>query len=87
MGFLIYILLKAISIYQTILIIHIILSWFPQVRESGFGRFIGRISEPYLEPFRRIVPSVGMFDFSPIVALLTLQFASYGVLGIANLIS
>jgi len=78
------ILLRVISIYETILIIHIILSWFPQIRQSGFGRFIGAISEPYLEPFRRIVPSIGMFDFSPIVALITLQFASYGIVGLAR---
>jgi YggT family protein len=79
-----FILLKLLNIYETILIIHIILSWFPQIRQSGFGRFIGAISEPYLEPFRRIVPSIGMFDFSPIVALITLQFASYGIVGISR---
>ncbi|MDU5950590.1 MAG: YggT family protein, partial [Paenibacillus macerans] len=34
---------------------------------------------PYLAPFRRIVPPLGMIDFSPIVALLALWLASFGL--------
>ena len=33
----------------------------------------------YLAPFRRIIPPIGMFDFSPIVAIFLLQFAVYGL--------
>jgi|SRR5579884_625832 len=36
--------------------------------------FLRDVSEPYLRPFRRVIPSVGMFDFSPIVAMLILWF-------------
>ncbi|MEH7453642.1 YggT family protein [Gottfriedia acidiceleris] len=84
MDLLFYILYKLISYYRIVIVIHIILSWFPQIRQSGFGRLIGRISEPYLEPFRRIVPSIGMFDFSPIVALFALEFAGIGILNISR---
>ncbi|MET3194376.1 YggT family protein [Bacillus sp. OAE603] len=84
MDFILSILYHAIQIYQTILVIHIIMSWFPQVQQSSFGRFIGRIAEPYLEPFRRIIPSIGMFDFSPIVALITLQFAMRGIFALST---
>lgn len=76
------ILINIVGIYRYILIIHIILSWFPQVRQTSFGRFISSIAEPFLEPFRRIIPSIGMFDFSPIVAILALHFAQ---IGLANL--
>lgn len=82
MAFILSILYYAVHAYQTILVIHIIMSWFPQVQQSGFGRFIARVSEPYLEPFRRIIPSIGMFDFSPIVALITLQFAMRGIISL-----
>jgi YggT family protein len=34
--------------------------------------FLRDICEPYLRIFRRIVPTVGMLDFSPIVAILVL---------------
>jgi YggT family protein len=35
--------------------------------------FLRDVSEPYLRLFRRFIPSMGMFDFSPIVALIALQ--------------
>jgi YggT family protein len=84
MIFLFQILIYALEAYQTIIIINIILSWFPSVRDTGFGRFIYAISEPYLEPFRRIIPTFGMFDFSPIVAIIALQFAQRGLVSLAN---
>lgn len=34
--------------------------------------FLRDVCEPYLRIFRRIVPMVGMLDFSPIVAILVL---------------
>lgn len=74
---------NAINIYSYALIIYIFMSWFPQARETTFGYWLGRICEPYLEPFRRIVPPLGMMDFSPIVAFLVLNFAQYGVYQLA----
>ncbi len=34
--------------------------------------FLRDVSEPYLRIFRRIIPSVGMFDFSPVLAIFVL---------------
>ncbi|HEU4657442.1 MAG TPA: YggT family protein [Capillimicrobium sp.] len=39
----------------------------------GTFEFLREISDPLLAPFRRIIPSVGPFDFSPIVALFALR--------------
>lgn len=86
MDFVLVLLIQVISIYRYVIIINIILSWFPQVRQSGFGRFISTISEPFLEPFRRIIPSIGMFDFSPIVAIFALEFAIIGIDSIRSFI-
>ena len=33
-------------------------------------RIVWDVTEPFLGPLRRILPSVGMFDFSPMVALI-----------------
>lgn len=41
--------------------------WFDAV--MGFLR---DISEPYLRLFRRLIPAVGMFDLSPIIAIFVL---------------
>ncbi|WP_010530463.1 YggT family protein [Lentibacillus jeotgali] len=65
----------ALELYSFALIIYIFMSWFPGARESSFGVFLAKICEPYLEPFRRIIPPLGMIDLSPIVAIFVLYFA------------
>lgn len=49
--------------------IYFLMSWFPGARESKIGQFLARIFEPILEPFRRIIPPIGMFDISSLVGL------------------
>ncbi|MBT2694665.1 YggT family protein [Bacillus sp. ISL-55] len=79
MDLVIGIIAQLVSIYQWALIIYIFMSWFPNARETAIGQFLARICEPFLEPFRRIVPSIGMIDISPIVAFLVLRFAVDGL--------
>lgn len=74
-----YLLSTAIHIYLYALIIYILMSWFPNARETTFGQFFAKICEPYLEPFRRIIPPLGMIDISPLVAILVLRFATDGL--------
>lgn len=77
-----YLLDRLVTVYTIALIIYIFMSWFPGARESSFGRILGRICEPYLDMFRRIIPPLGMIDISPIVAIFVLKYA---VLGLAAL--
>lgn len=79
MGFLFEILANLIGIYSWALIIYILMSWFPNARESSIGQFLARICEPYLEPFRRFIPPIGMLDISPLVAIFVLRFAVTGI--------
>lgn len=76
----------AIEIYSWILIIYILMSWFPNAREGQFGQFLASICEPYLEPFRKIIPPIGMIDISVIVAILALHFASVGLNRLAHML-
>ncbi|WP_181348877.1 YggT family protein [Thalassobacillus sp. CUG 92003] len=69
----------ALRLYSWVLIIYILMSWFPGARESSFGQVLARMAEPYLEPFRKIIPPLGMIDISPIVGILVLQFAGRGL--------
>lgn len=39
---------------------------------NAFLTFLRDVSEPYLGLFRRFIPSMGMFDFSPMVAIIVL---------------
>ncbi len=38
----------------------------------SLNRVVGQITEPILGPIRRVLPTFGMFDFSPMVALIIL---------------
>ncbi|MDC3412848.1 YggT family protein [Aquibacillus sp. 3ASR75-11] len=76
----------AIMIYTYALIAYIFMSWFPGARESSFGVFLAKISEPFLEPFRKIIPPLGMIDISPIVAILVLNFARSGLVQLFRMI-
>jgi YggT family protein len=79
MAFVFNLVQQIIQIYSWALIIYILMSWFPNARGSSIGQFLARICEPYLEPFRKIIPPIGMMDISPIVAFLVLNFASKGI--------
>jgi len=74
------ILALALNLYSWAIIVYILMSWFPGARESSFGEGLGKITEPYLEIFRRFIPPLGMIDFSPIVAILVLSLARIGLL-------
>ncbi|MGJ7922474.1 YggT family protein [Neobacillus sp. LXY-4] len=86
MDFLFSVLMQVIQIYSWALIIYILMSWFPNARDTGIGRLLTNICEPYLEPFRRIIPPLGMIDISPIVAIFVLNFAIRGLAYLATLI-
>ncbi|MFJ8066191.1 YggT family protein [Psychrobacillus sp. NPDC096426] len=70
---------QAVTIYTYALIVYILMSWVPSIQQSTIGVFLGRICEPYLSIFRKIIPPLGMIDISPIVAIFTLQLAMNGV--------
>ncbi|MBN3525975.1 YggT family protein [Paenibacillus apiarius] len=75
------------QIYRWLIIIYILMSWVPNVRESFVGEILGKIVEPYLAPFRRIIPPIGgMLDISPIVALFTLHFVYMGLFAVVQYI-
>jgi YggT family protein len=56
-------------------LIRIILSWVAPGNYNPITALLTTLSEPVLRPFRRIVPSVGGLDISPIFAILLLQAA------------
>ncbi|MBT2581865.1 YggT family protein [Planococcus sp. ISL-109] len=84
MILLVNLLLGAINIYFYILIVSVFMSWVPSIKESAFGQMISRITDPYLDIFRRFIPPIGMIDISPIVAIFTLSLASQGIVTLVN---
>lgn len=53
-------------------IVYAVLSWV-QGGRSPLADVIARLCEPVLRPFRRVIPLMGGFDLSPLVALVVLQ--------------
>ena len=67
-------LLSAIfTIYTWILIIRVLASWLSPDPFNPLMQFLTRMTDPVLEPLRRMIPAIGPFDLSPIVAVLILQ--------------
>jgi len=52
--------------------IRVILSWFSP-RPNALTVILDKITEPILVPLRRIIPRAGMFDLTPLVAIIILQ--------------
>lgn len=69
-----------IQIFYWVLMAHIISSWI-FFRPNQFTLFLKQIVDPVLFPFRWA--RIGMIDFSPIVALLAIEF--FGTLLLAYL--
>jgi YggT family protein len=68
------------NIYFYMILFYVLMSWLPNVRENFIGELLAKLVEPYLTPFRRIIPPIfGAIDISPIVALLVLEFAAGGL--------
>jgi|SRR5437588_3291677 len=60
---------------ETLLIFaRVLLSWFPGIPPwHPLVRALAAVTDPVLLPFRRMLPTIGGLDFSPIVAIVVLQ--------------
>jgi len=71
-----YILIQFIIILSDIIVFlvfaHVILSYFMSPYHP-IRTTIDRLVEPLLNPIRRVVPLIGMFDFSPLILIILVQ--------------
>ncbi len=56
-----------------------IVSWLNLDPRSPIIQILDAITEPIMDPIRRIMPRIGMIDLSPLVAILLLTFLSRGL--------
>jgi YggT family protein len=49
-----------------------LLSFFPIDQGSPLVQMLYRVTEPIIDPIRRVMPSTGMLDLSPMIAILVL---------------
>lgn len=73
-NFLVQFLTILITILTWAILIRVLLSWIPNLdRGNPLVQLLHQITDPVLEPARRIIPPLGGMDFSPIVVILVLQ--------------
>ena len=66
---------QTLQIYSTLLLIRVLLTWFPSIDWSnGILSALTTITDPYLNIFRGVIPPIGGFDISSILAFLLLNF-------------
>ena len=56
------------------ILVRALLSWFPIDRDGPVVKAIAAITDPVLEPLRRVIPPIGMIDITPMIAMLGLLF-------------
>ena len=69
-------LITLLNLYVLCVFGRIVLSWFPVSPGGPVAQISGvlyAITEPVLGPIRRVMPSMGMFDLSPMIVIFGVQ--------------
>lgn len=65
------------------IIVRSLLTWFPVDPRNQFVVLLDRVTQPLLDPVRRVLPRTGMIDFSAMVVLIVL-YVMISVVGRAS---
>ena len=78
------VLASTVQIFSVLLLIRVLLTWFPSIDWSnGILSALTSLTDPYLNIFRGVIPPIGGFDISSILAFLLLSFIQRALGGIA----
>ena len=61
------------------MVVRALLSWFPISPRNQFVQFVSRITDPLIQPVRRVVPPLGMLDLSSMIVIVILYVMIYVV--------
>ena len=64
------------TVLYWMLFARIIISWFPVDPFSGPVQFLIQVTDPILEPLRRLPLRIGMMDFSPMLAFFMIYLTN-----------
>ena len=84
---LMFVLYRLIDFYELLILAECILSWFPVGGIVGdIYQALQRIVDPFVDIFRRLIPSVGgsgmRLDFSPMIAIIALDLLKRLIIGL-----
>jgi len=63
-----------VTVLWLVVVARVVISWVNPTYQGPVARFLFETTEPLLAPIRRVIPSKGTVDFSPLVLLLALGF-------------
>ena len=64
---------RVLQIYTFVLLVRILITWIPNLDPSHpIVQMLFQVTEPVLEPARKLIPPIGMIDISPIVVFIVL---------------
>ena len=67
-------LLQMLQMYSLIIFVRVIMSWMQTSSNNQFSRMIYQVTEPVLEPIRKMIPPVGGgIDLSPVIVIILIQ--------------
>lgn len=66
----------AAQVITILVIVDVLLGYFMSPYQP-VRQTMDRLVEPMLSPIRRVVPAVGMIDFSPIILVILIQVVEY----------
>jgi YggT family protein len=74
LAFPLQVLSQTLNIYLLVLLVRVLLSWFPNLDWSNpVLSGVSAITDPYLNAFRGLIPPLGGLDLSAILAFLAIQ--------------
>lgn len=73
------------QLYSLAIVVYCLMSWFPGALQTKFGILLDRVVSPFLKLFD-FIPPIFNIDFSPIIALIVLQFVNMGLDGILGFV-
>jgi len=65
------------DVLTIIILLRVVVSWYSPRSTNMLVIILHRVTEPILAPLRRIIPRLGMFDFTPLVAIILIQVIYY----------
>jgi YggT family protein len=64
---------RVLQIYTFVLLIRILITWIPNLDPyHPIVQMLFQVTDPVLEPARKLIPPIGMIDISPIVVFIAL---------------
>ena len=66
------------------IVLRSLMSWFPIDQSSPLVQMLHRVTEPIIEPIRRVMPNMGMMDLSPMMAIVAIIVMRQLVIGVAQ---